>query len=88
MTNCLEKKGLLNFETVLLFVNFNKAIHPEKMREILLPYSLPETTFNATILYKNTRSLARVSECDTEFFNIAAEVLLIHQIPKLHFKSG
>ena len=73
-------------EVVLLFVDFNKAIYLEKMGDILLPYSL--RTFKTTILYKNTRSLIRSPECDTEFFNIVAEELLIYQIPKLYFKSG
>ena len=73
-------------EVVLLFVDFNKAIYLEKMGDILLPYSL--RTFKTTILYKNTRSLIRSPECETEFFNIVAEELLIYQIPKLYFKSG
>ena len=49
------------------------------MSDILFSYSLPEKTFKTTILYKSTRSLVRSPKCNTEFFNIAAEVLPIYQ---------
>ena len=63
----------------LLFVDFSKAfdsVHREKMEKILFSYGIPKETVTAImILYKNTKSMVRSPDGDTEFFDILAGVL-------------
>ena len=63
----------------LLFVDFSKAfdsVHRGKMEKILLTYGIPIEVVNAImILYKNTKSMVRSPDGDTEFFEILAGVL-------------
>ena len=63
----------------LLSVDFSKAfdsVHREKMEKILLAYGIPKEIVTAImILYRNTKSLVRSPEGDTEFFDILAGVL-------------
>ena len=60
----------------MLFIDFSKAfdsIHRGKMKEILLAYGIPEETVNAIMmLYRNTRSMVRSPDGDTDFFDIIA----------------
>ena len=68
-----------NLPAVLLFIDFSKAfdsIHRKKMEEILLAYGIPGETVEAIMmLYRNTKSMVRSPDGDTEFFNITAGVL-------------
>ena len=62
-----------------LFVDFSKAfdsVHREKMEKILLDYGIPkEIVIAIMILYKNTKSMARSPDGDTEFFDVLAGTL-------------
>ena len=66
-------------QAVLLFVDFSKAfdsIHRGKMEEILLAYGIPQETVSAIMmLYRNTQSMVRSPDGDTDFFDILAGVL-------------
>ena len=68
-----------NLPAVLVFIDFSKAfdsIHREKMKEILIAYGIPGETVNAIMmLYRNTRSMVRSPDGDTDFFDIIAGVL-------------
>lgn len=68
-----------NLKAVLLFVDFSKAfdsIHRKKLHEILQAYGIPEETINAIMmLYKDSKSMVRSPDGDTEFFNTIAGVL-------------
>jgi len=65
--------------STLLFVDFSKAfdsIHRGQMQKILLAYGIPEETVSGIMmLYKNTKSLVRSPDGDTDFFEILAGVL-------------
>ena len=60
-------------------MDFSKAfdsIHRGKMEEILHAYGIPSRIVQAVMmLYKNTRSLVRSPDGDTDFFEILAGVL-------------
>ena len=68
-----------NLKATLLFVDFSKAfdsIHRGKMEEIPRAYGIPNKIVKAIMmLYKNTRSLVRSPDGDTDFFEILAGVL-------------
>ena len=68
-----------NLTATLLFVDFSKAfdsIHRGQMQKILLAYGIPDETVSAIMmLYKNTKSLVRSPDGDTDFFEILAGVL-------------
>jgi exonuclease III len=68
-----------NLTAVLLFVDFSKAfdtIHRGKLEEIMLAYGIPRETVSAVMmLYRNSRSMVRSPDGDTEFFDIIAGVL-------------
>ena len=63
----------------LLFVDFSKAfdfLHSGKMEKILLAYGIPKEIVAAImILYRNTKSMVRSPDGDTDFFDILAGVL-------------
>ena len=58
----------------LLFVDFSKvfgSVHRGKMEKVLLAYGIPKEIVAAImILYRNTKSMVRSSDGDTEFFDI------------------
>ena len=60
----------------LLFVDFSKAfdsVHRGKMEKILLAYGIPKEIVTAImILYRNTKSMVRSPDGDTEFFDTFA----------------
>ena len=68
-----------NLEAVILFVDFSKAfdsVHRGKIAEILMAYGVPEETIAAIMmLYKNTKSMVRSPDGDTDFFEVLAGVL-------------
>ena len=68
-----------NLPLTLLFIDFSKAfntINREMMKIVLIKYGLPSETVNAImILYKNTRSMVRSPDGDTNFFEITTGVL-------------
>ena len=63
----------------LIFIDSSKAfdsIHRGKMKEILIAYGVPVETVNAIMmLYRNTRSIVRSPDGDSQFFDITAGVL-------------
>ena len=63
----------------LLFVDFSKAfdtIHRGKLCEVLLAYGIPQEIVNAiAMLYKDSKSMVRSPDGDTDFFNITSGVL-------------
>ena len=63
-----------NLTATLLFIDFSKAfdsIHRGKMAEILKAYGIPEKIINAIMIaYKDTKSIVRSDDGDTEFINI------------------
>ena len=68
-----------NLTATLLFIDFSKAfdsIHRGKMAEILKAYGIPEMIINAIMIaYKDTKSIVRSDDGDTEFINITGGVL-------------
>ena len=68
-----------HLQSILLFIDFSKAfdsIHRGKMQQILIAYGIPQATVSAImILYKNTKSMVRTPDGDTDFFDILAGVL-------------
>ena len=68
-----------NLKAVLVFVDFSKAfdsINRGKLSEIMLAYGIPQETVSAIMmLYKNSRSMVRSPDGDTDFFEIVAGVL-------------
>ena len=68
-----------NLTATLLFIDFSKAfdsIHRGKMAEILKAYGIPEKIINAIMIaYKDTKSIVRSDDGDTEFINITGGVL-------------
>ena len=77
----IEEVKKKNLKATLLFVDFSKAfdsIHRGKMEEILRAYGIPDKIVQAIMmLYKNTRSLVRSPDGDTEFFEILAGALRV-----------
>ena len=67
-----------NIPAVMIFVDFTKAfdtIHRGKLQEILLAYGIPtEIVLAIMMLYKNTTSMVRSPDGDTDFFQILAGV--------------
>ena len=63
----------------LLFVDFPKtfdSVYKEKMEKILLAYGIPKEIVTVIIiLYRNTKSMVRSPNRDTEFFDILAGVV-------------
>ena len=63
----------------ILIIDFSKAfdsIHRGKMEEILNVYGIPDEIISAiTITYKNTKSIVRTDDGDTDFINISGGVL-------------
>ena len=61
-----------NLEAVMLFVEFSKpfdSVHREKLSQTLEAYRIPdETVVPIMMLYKNTRSMVRSPDGDTDFF--------------------
>ena len=68
-----------NLKAILLFIDFSKAfdsVHRGKLEEIMLAYGIPKEIVDAiTMLYKNTKSMVRSPDGDTDFFDVVAGVL-------------
>ena len=68
-----------NLVASLISVDFSKAfdsIHSAKMVHILKSYGIPTKIINTImILYRNTKSMVRSPDGDTEYFDINAGVL-------------
>ena len=68
-----------NLPLILLFIDFSKAfalINRQKMKQIMNAYGIPKETVTAIMmLYKNTKSMVKSPDGDTEFFNITKGVL-------------
>ena len=66
-------------------MTFQKAfdtINRKKMKEILLKYGIPEEAVCAIMmLYKNTRSMVRSPDGDTNYFEITTGVLQGDTLP-------
>ena len=75
----LEGVKSKNLPATLLFIHFSQpfdAIYREKMKDILIIYSIPTEIINIIlILYNNTRSMVRSPDGDTLFFDITTGVL-------------
>ena len=75
----LEGVRAKNLQAVLLFVDFSKAfdsIQRGKIKEILGAYGIPQETVEAIMaLYKNSKTMLRSPDGDTDFFDILAGVL-------------
>ena len=75
----LEGVKSKNLPPTLLFIDFSQAfdsIYREKMKDILIIYSIPTEIINVILmLYKNTRSMVRLPDGDTPFFDITTGVL-------------
>ena len=69
----------MQIPATLLFVDFSKAfdsVHRGKMEKILLAYGIPKEIVTAImILCRNTKSVVRSPDDDTELFDILAGVL-------------
>ena len=69
----------MQIPATLLFVDFSKAfdsVHRGKMEKIILAYGIPKEIVTAImILYRNTKSVVRSQDDDTELFDILAGVL-------------
>ena len=74
----LEGVESKNLQANLLFIDFSQAfdsIHREKMKDILIIYSIPTEIINIILmLYKNIRSMVRLPDGDTPFSNITTGV--------------
>ena len=74
MRRIIEKVKARHISATLPFVDFSKAfdsVHTEKMEKILLPYRISKEIVTVTmILYRNTKSIARSPDGDTECFDI------------------
>ena len=75
----LEGDHAKTLKKTLLFVDFSKAfdsIHRGKMEQIFQAYGLPKDTgLTLTMLYKNMKVKVNSVDGDTDFFNIAPDVL-------------
>ena len=75
----IEGENENNLTATLFFIDFSKAfdsIHREKMAEILKAYGIPEKIINAIMItYKDTKSIVRSDDGDTEFITITGGVL-------------
>ena len=75
----IEGVKVRQIPATLLFVDFSKAfdsVHREKMGKIILAYVIPKEIVTAImILYRNTKSMVRSPDWDTNFFDILAGVL-------------
>ena len=69
----------MNLTATLLFIDFSKAfdsIHRGKMADNLKAYEIPEKIINAIMItYKDTKSIVRSDDGDTEFITITGGVL-------------
>ena len=79
ISQILEGVRAKNLEATILFVDFAKAfqsIHKGKMEQKLLGYGLPKETVTAIMmLYRNTKVKVRLTDGDTDYFDIVAGVL-------------
>ena len=75
----LEGVKSKSLSACLLFVDFSKAfdtIHRGKLCEVLLAYGIPQEIVNAiAMLYKDSKSMVRSPDGDTDFFKITSGVL-------------
>ena len=74
MRRIIEEVKARHIPVTLLFVDFSKAfvsIHTEKMEKILLDYRISKEIVTVTMIpYRNTKSIARSPDGDTEYFDI------------------
>ena len=79
----LEGVTSKNLPATLHFIDFSQtfdSINREKMKDILIIYSIPTEIVNAILmLYKNTRSMVRSPDGDTSFFDITTGVIHGHK---------
>ena len=75
----IESANSKNRIATILFIDFSKAldsIHRVNMVEILNAYGILYDIISAiTLAYKNTKSIVRTNDGDTEFINISGGVL-------------
>ena len=75
----IEGANAKNLTATILFIDFSKAFdskHRGKMAEILNAYGIPDEIISAIIIaYKNTKSIVRTDDGDTDFINISGGVL-------------
>ena len=74
MRRIIEEVKARHIPATLLFVDFSKAfdsVHIEKMEKILLDYRISKEIVTVTMIpYRNTKSIARSPDGDTECFDI------------------
>ena len=79
MRRVIEGVKARQIPATFLFIDFSEAfdsVHREKMEKNLLAYRiLKEIVTAIMILYRNTKSMVRSPDGDTEFFDILAGVL-------------
>ena len=75
----IEGANANNLIATILVIDFSKAfdsIHRGKMTEILNAYSIPDKIISAIMIaYKNTKSIVRTDDADSDFINISGGVL-------------
>ena len=75
----IEGANVKNLTATIILIDFSKAvdsIHRRKMAEILNAYRIPdEIISDIMIAYKNTKSIMRTDDGDTDFINISGRVL-------------
>ena len=73
----IEGANEKNLAAIILFIDFSKAfdsIHRGKLAEILNAYGIPAKIISSIMIaYKNTKSIVRNDDGDTEFINISVE---------------